>query len=99
MYSCPHYLDYGHKEGRNKAIAFEKALGYNVGNSDKLIKNIKENVDKFEAIEKPDLGFGKRYEVVMVLTGENGKTAKVKTGWIVDKKTGETRLTTVFVTG
>jgi len=34
----------------------------------------------------------------MTLTGKNGKNANVKTGWIVDKDTGETRLTSAYIT-
>lgn len=34
----------------------------------------------------------------MSLLGENGKTANVKTAWIIDKITKETRLTSAYVT-
>ena len=37
------------------------------------------------------------YEVTMNLIGENGKTAKVVTGWIDDISNGEMRLTTVYI--
>ncbi|MEM5242958.1 hypothetical protein VTU32_00830 [Thermoanaerobacter sp. CM-CNRG TB177] len=33
----------------------------------------------------------------MELTGPNGNTAKVKTGWIEEKGTGKFRLITLFV--
>lgn len=91
-------LDMNNPKGRNKAIAFQEALGYNVNNVDKLIRNIQKNLNKFNAIEKSDKGFGKQYEVLMTLVGENKKVANVKTGWIIDKETGETRLTSAYVT-
>lgn len=91
-------LDINNPKGRNKAIAFQEALGYNVNNVDKLIRNIQKNLNKFNAIEKSDKGFGKQYEVLMTLVGENKKIANVKTGWIIDKETGETRLTSAYVT-
>ena len=91
-------LDLNNPKGKNKAIAFEEALGYNLTNVDKLIKNIQNNINNFNAIEKEDKGFGKRYEVLMTLIGENKKIANVKTGWIVDNETGETRLTSAYVT-
>ena len=50
-----------------------------------------------EAIAKGDKGWGILYEVIMDIHGANGKTAKVLTAWIDDKKTGEMRLTTVHV--
>lgn len=83
---------------KNKAEAFEKALGYNLSNSDKLIENIRNNINKFNAVEKPDLGYGTRYEIIMNLTGENGKNANIKTAWIIDKNTKITRMTSAYVT-
>ena len=83
---------------KNKAEAFEKALGYNLSNSNKLIENIRNNINKFNAKEKEDLGHGQRYEVIMRLLGENNKYANVKTAWIIDKDTKQTRLTSAYVT-
>ena len=85
------------KADKDKTIAFELALGYNKNNADRLIKNIKRNIDKFPAKVKGNKGYGDLYEVVMVLKGENGKTAKVLTGWINDSKTGKLRLVTVYI--
>ncbi len=82
----------------NKAEAFQKALGYTVDNAHDLIKNIVSQLPYYEAVEKPDNGYGKRYEVLMNLMGPNGKTANVKTAWIKDKTTGEMRLTSGYVT-
>ncbi len=84
---------------KDKAIAFELALGYNINNADKLIANIKRNLDRFPAKAKGNKGFGQLYEVVMVLVGENGKTAKVLTGWIDDESAGEIRLITAHIDG
>ena len=81
----------------HKAAAFELALGYNRSNYYKLINNIRDNLKNFPAISKENKGYGMLYEVAMILTGENGKTAKVVTGWIDDESNGEMRLTTVYV--
>lgn len=83
---------------KNKAEAFERALGYNLSNSDKLIENIRNNIANFNAKEKEDTGYGKRYEIIMTLLGENNKYANVKTAWIIDKETKQTRLTSAYVT-
>jgi len=82
---------------KNKAIAFEKALGYNVSNADKLINQIYDNINKYPAILKNTDEYGTRYEIIMDITGVNGKTAKVLTGWIDDHKKSETRLITIHV--
>jgi hypothetical protein len=82
----------------NKAIAFERALGYNKNDAKELIANIRENLPLFQAVEKGDKGFGMQYEVVLNLLGTNNKRANVLTGWIIDNQTKETRLTSAYVT-
>jgi hypothetical protein len=81
----------------DKAIAFEKALGYNKENYEDLIKNVRDNLPKYEAILKPKDQWGQRYEVRMKLTGPNGKEASVVTGWIQDINTQEMKLTSIYV--
>lgn len=81
----------------NKARAFREALGYDLSNYTDLIDNIKEHLSEYEVVKKGDRGWGMTYEVVMNITGPNGKTAKVLTAWIDDKNKGEMRLTTVHI--
>ena len=73
------------------------ALGYTLENVDDLIKQIHVKLPEYNAVEKGDRGWGMTYEVVMNITGPNGKTAKVLTAWIDDKNSSEMRLTTVHV--
>jgi prephenate dehydratase len=82
---------------KDKSIAFERAMGYNLSNVQKLIDNIRANITNFAAVPKPDLGYGQRYQVVMELTGENGKRAKVLTSWIFNSGSKIPRLTSVYV--
>lgn len=81
----------------DKAEAFRKALGYTLENADDLIEQINAKLPEYNAVEKGDRGWGMTYEVVMDITGLNGKTAKVLTAWIDDKNSGEMRLTTAHV--
>lgn len=46
---------------------------------------------------KPDLGYGERFQVLLDLTGVNGKVAMVLTAWIKYKGTQNIRLTSVYV--
>ena len=85
------------KRDKDKATAFQSALGYNKTNSDLLISNILSNIENFEAILKGDDGFGMRYEIIMSLTGVNGRTANVLTAWIDDKKANEMRLISAYI--
>jgi len=81
----------------HKALVFEMALGYNQDNVDMLIENIRTSLPSFPAKHKGNKGYGSIYEVVMNLTGPNGKFAKVLTGWLDDISNGEIRLTTVHI--
>lgn len=85
------------EKDKNKALAFEKALGYNKDNVDDLIGQIRYNLPFYNSVEKGDKGYGMTYEVVMDITGPNGKQAKVLTGWIKDSENGEVRLITAHV--
>lgn len=87
--------EYGDKE---KAKAFELALGYKLHNANDLIKNILEHIMNYPAKFKGSDQYGDKYEIIMLLVGINGKSANVKTGWIIDSKTGETRLTSAYIT-
>ena len=81
----------------DKALAFEKALGYNLGNVEKLIENVKSHINDFEPERKSVTIHGEQFQVLMNLTGENGKTASVMTGWIIDAETKEIRLTSIYI--
>jgi len=82
----------------NKAMAFQRALGYNKSNADELAFNIYKNLPLHNAVEKGDKGFGMQYEVVMNLTGANNKSANVLTSWINDNQKNEMRLTSAYIT-
>jgi effector-binding domain-containing protein len=81
----------------DKARAFKEALGYDKSNVDELINQIESKLNEYEAKEKGDRGWGMTYEIIMDITGPNGKTAKVLTAWIDDSANNEMRLTTVHV--
>lgn len=89
-------LNKNHKTGRNKAIAFEKYLGYNINNGDLLVEQIKKLTSENIATLKSSDKYGDRYEIKAIMDGVNGKRAKVKIAYIVEKE-GITRLTSVYV--
>lgn len=79
----------------NKAKAFKVALGYTKDNAEELMEQIYNKLPDYEATERGDKGWGMTYQVIMDITGSNGKTAQVLTAWIKDKDTGKVRMTTV----
>ena len=85
------------KRQPDKALIFREALGYTEDNAQLLIDNIRCNLQNFPAESKGNKGYGETYAVLMTLTGINNKTANVMTAWLDDNKTGEMRLTSVYV--
>ena len=82
---------------QDKATAFNEALGYSLSNAESLVANIRNNLPNYPAMPRGDIGHGMRFQVVMKLTGPNGKSANVLTGWLDDKNNGEMRLTTAHI--
>ncbi len=90
-------LNPDHPVGGNKAKVFESALGYNKSNADDLIKQINEKLPESEAVLGKADQYGQRYTVDIPMTGPNGKTATVRTGWILESGSTTPRMTTVYV--
>lgn len=72
-----------HPVGGNKAKVFESVLGYNKSNWEQLAQQVQEKLPQSEAISKGSNGFGELYQVDMNITGSTGRSALVRTGWIV----------------
>lgn len=90
-------LDPEHPVGGNKARVFESALGFNQSNADGLISQIQDGVTKYPATPGKADQFGQRFTVDIPVTGPNGNTVQVRTGWIYDPGSSTPRLTTMFV--
>lgn len=96
------FLDYclnkEHPQGRDKAVAFDKILGYNKDNYQELIAELKNNLGQYKALKKGVNKYGIRYQVIMPIKGPNGNTASVLTGWIVSFGEENPVLTSVYIT-
>ena len=66
---------------------------------DDLITDIYKNLSSYPAKLRPKTQYGQPFEVRMLLTGPNGKTAYVKTGWIINAGDKNPRLTSAYVDG
>ena len=86
-----------HPVGGNKAKVFESALGYNQSNADNLMKQIYEKLSQNEAILGKLDQYGQRYTVDIPITGPNGNTVNVRSGWIIKTGSDVPELTTIFV--
>ena len=86
-----------HPVGGNKAKVFESALGYNKSNADDLIQQVYEKLPQNEAILGTLDQYDQRYTVNMPITGPNGNTVNVRTGWIIKTGSDAPELTTIYV--
>ncbi|PAE87364.1 DUF6883 domain-containing protein, partial [Shouchella clausii] len=90
-------LNPNHPVGGNKAKVFESALGYNQANASQLMEQIQKNLANTSATLGKADQYGQRYTVDMLIKGPNGKTATVRTGWIIKSGSNTPEMTTLFV--
>lgn len=90
-------LDKTSAKGRDKAIAFESALGFTADDADEIMAQVYRWMGKNDPIEIGEDEWGTRYTTNMVMTGKNGKTARVVVGWIREPGSDIMRLTTIHV--
>ena len=86
-----------HAEGGPKAEAFKTLLGFDQSNGDELIAQIRKGVLDNAANEGVTDEHGKRFDVDIPVTGPNGNTETVRTGWIFDPGSTAPRLSTAFI--
>lgn len=90
-------LNTAHPVGGNKAKVYESALGYNQTNAASLITKVQEGATLYPAKLGASDKFGQRITIDMPITGPNGNTATVRTGWIYDPGSATPRMTTLYV--
>ncbi len=89
-------LNANHPRGRHKARVFREAFGLTDDDAEWLQQKLLESVQNHPAEKQETDSFGSRWRVDLPLTRQ-GKSAVVRTGWII--KTGEhfPRLITCWV--
>jgi hypothetical protein len=73
-------LNPDHPEGKDKAKFFERALGYNRQNADGLAKQLVFNEQA--AVQTDVTPYGTKFNQIIDVVGDNGRTVPVKTAWI-----------------
>jgi hypothetical protein len=87
-------LNPDHKVGKHKAKVIESATGFGKDDAATVKDQILDQVKDADPMPGKVDEHGSRYSVDVELAGPNGKIT-VRTAWIVDAETGETRLVTV----
>ncbi|MBC2265067.1 hypothetical protein HCB37_11130 [Listeria booriae] len=90
-------LNLDHPVGGNKARVFESVLGFNKSNADDLMNQIYKKLPDSDAVLGKIDQYGQRYTVDLEIIGPNGKTATVRTGWILKPDSTTPEMTTLFV--
>lgn len=73
------------ERGQHKARVFAQALGFDLSNWELLKHAIIEALPARPATLLSETVFGKKYEVIVPVTGPNGRTAEVLTVWQFDR--------------
>ena len=95
-------LSPGSERGQHKARVFESALGFNLSNWRELRQAVLAALPKHNATLTSEAVFGKKYQVVMAITGLNRRTVDVVTVWQFDRQPDGTlaeapRLVTIYI--
>lgn len=88
-------LNLNHTRGKAKAKELSDILGLNKDNYRMIVKQIYSQLPYYKAVPSYEDKWGKRYAVVMPVTGPNGETASLVTFWI-DEGKSTIRLTNVY---
>lgn len=87
----------GKSRGKDKALIFERRLGFNASNWDILKQRILNELPYCEAKLGAADEYGQKYEVVMSILGANGEIASIITAWIIDIGADYPRLISTYV--
>jgi len=90
-------LNPDHPRGGDKALVFERVLGYNRGNAAALEVAIREGSLSTPAQPREDERHGPTFIVDLVLHGPSGREAVVRTEWIYEEGEEIPSLSTVFI--
>lgn len=83
--------------GADKAIIFQRLLGFTINNHQFLLEQISTQALDAEAILGRADQHGQRYTVDLEITGTEEQQEIVRTGWIVEPDSDTARLVTLYV--
>lgn len=83
--------------GADKAVMFQRHLGFTRDNYESLLEQISAQSLEAEAILGRTDEHGQRYRVDFEIIGTQGQREIVRTGWIVEPDSDAARLVTLYV--
>ncbi len=83
--------------GADKAVIFERVLGYTRDNYQLLLEQIQSGAMEADAIMKGNDLHGQRYQVDLEVIGTENQRAAIRLGWIIEPESDFARLVTLYV--
>lgn len=91
-------LDLENPKGKDKALMFQRHLGYTKENYQILLDQINDLILDAEATPQSEDQFGTRYQVDLEIQGiEPQQIETVRTGWLISPNSQQAKLTTLYV--
>jgi hypothetical protein len=91
-------LDPENPKGKDKAVMFQRHLGYTKDNYQLLLNQLYDRSLDAEAIPKNEDQFGVRYQVDLEIQGVEAQQIEiVRTGWLIPPNSDQARLTTLYI--
>lgn len=85
-------------KGKNKALMFERHLGYTQNNYQSLLDQVQAKAFEAEAIPQQEDQYGRRYQTDLEIQGaQPGQQEIVRIGWIIPPDSKKARLVTVYI--
>lgn len=81
---------------RNDKAAWLASAGYRLENWPLLRADLREQILSLDATFLEETVYGEMYEIAGALKGPNGKVLNVRSIWIIEAVTGQTKLVTLF---
>lgn len=78
-----HALDKTRKKGRDKAVAFDPALGFTSDDADEVMQLVYRWMGRNDPVRTGENQWGEIYTADIPMTGKNGKRANARTGWLL----------------
>ena len=92
-------LDLDNPKGKDKAVMFQRHLGFVKDNYQILLDQIYNLVLDADAIPQNEDQFGMRYRIDLQIQGIEAEQIEiVRTGWLVPPNSKQARLTTLYIT-
>ncbi len=82
-------------QARGDKSGYLKLAGYGINDAEALLAELRRQL-AFEAVPTKTDKFGQYYEICGSLTGPNGRTLPVRTVWMTEHLSGETRFVTLL---